>query len=73
MLRMSDARCCVVTLLTVKHIPSWFPGAQFKRDAEVWKSKMEAFVNEPYDFTKQQMVRRQATSASSVCRRVLMP
>ena len=45
----------------VKHIPSWFPGAQFKRDAEVWKSKMEAFVNEPYDFTKQQMVRRQAS------------
>lgn len=43
--------------MTVKHIPSWFPGAQFKRDAAVWKGKMEALVNEPYEFTKQQMVR----------------
>lgn len=39
----------------LKHIPSWFPGAQFKRDAALWKGKMEAFVNEPYDYTKQQM------------------
>ncbi|KAI1798262.1 cytochrome P450 [Ganoderma leucocontextum] len=43
----------------LKHIPSWFPGAQFKRDAAVWKGKMEALVNEPYDYTKQQM--RQGT------------
>ena len=54
---LERARCCVVTLLAVKHIPSWFPGAQFKRDAAVWKGKMEAFVNEPFDYTKQQMVR----------------
>ena len=58
--------------IIVVHVPSWFPGAQFKRDAEVWKSKMEAFVNEPYDFTKQQMVRRQAAPASKACRRVFM-
>ncbi|RPD65443.1 cytochrome P450 [Lentinus tigrinus ALCF2SS1-7] len=41
----------------LKHIPSWFPGAQFKRDAAVWKGKMEAFVSEPYEFTRQQMKR----------------
>ena len=45
-----------VRLRSVKHIPSWFPGAQFKRDAEVWKGKMEAFVNKPFDFTKDEMV-----------------
>ncbi|TFK93396.1 cytochrome P450 [Polyporus arcularius HHB13444] len=39
----------------LKHIPTWFPGAKFKRDAAVWKGKMEAFVNEPFDFTKQQI------------------
>ncbi|KAI0701738.1 cytochrome P450 [Earliella scabrosa] len=39
----------------LKYVPSWFPGAQFKRDAALWKGKMEAFVNEPYDYTKQQM------------------
>ena len=41
----------------VTKVPAWFPGAQFKRDAAVWKGKMEAFVNEPFDYTKQQMVR----------------
>ncbi|TBU57403.1 cytochrome P450 [Dichomitus squalens] len=45
----------------LKHIPSWFPGARFKRDAAVWKGKMEAFVNEPFEFTKQQM--REGTAA----------
>ncbi|KAI0826666.1 cytochrome P450 [Trametes gibbosa] len=44
----------------LKHIPAWFPGARFKRDAAVWKSKMEAFVNVPYDYTKDQM--RQGTA-----------
>ncbi|KAI0635121.1 cytochrome P450 [Trametes polyzona] len=39
----------------LKYIPSWFPGAGFKRDAAVWKGKMEAFVNVPYEFTKDQM------------------
>lgn len=41
----------------MKYVPSWFPGAGFKRDAALWKGKMEAFVNQPYDYTKQQMVR----------------
>ena len=41
----------------MKHIPTWFPGAQFKRDAEVWKGKMEAFVNKPFDYAREEMVR----------------
>ncbi|KAI0324071.1 cytochrome P450 [Cubamyces sp. BRFM 1775] len=44
----------------LKHVPSWFPGAGFKRNAAVWKQKMEAFVNVPYDYTKAQM--RQGTA-----------
>nr|ANC28044.1 cytochrome P450 [Polyporus umbellatus] len=46
---------------SLKHIPAWFPGAQFKCDAAIWKSKMEAFVNEPFEYTKQEM--RQGTAA----------
>ncbi|KAH9919494.1 cytochrome P450 [Epithele typhae] len=39
----------------LKHLPTWFPGTQFKRDAAVWKDKMEAFVNQPFDFTLEEM------------------
>ncbi|KAI0777579.1 cytochrome P450 [Trametes elegans] len=39
----------------LKYIPSWFPGAGFKRNAAVWKGKMEAVVNTPFDYTKDQM------------------
>jgi hypothetical protein len=40
----------------VKHIPTWFPGAGFKRNAIVWKAKMEEFVQKPYDYLKNNMV-----------------
>lgn len=40
----------------VKHLPMWFPGAEFKRNAIVWKAKMEEFVNKPYEEVKQRMV-----------------
>ena len=40
----------------VKHLPTWFPGAEFKRNAIVWKAKMEEFVNKPYEEVKQRMV-----------------
>ncbi|KAI0360725.1 cytochrome P450 [Trametes cingulata] len=44
----------------LKYVPAWFPGAGFKRNAAVWKGKMEAFVNVPYEYTKTQM--RQGTA-----------
>jgi hypothetical protein len=45
------------TLLLVRHIPSWFPGAEFKRTAKVWRAKLERFINEPHEWAKSQMVR----------------
>ena len=50
----------------MKHIPSWFPGAQFKRDAAIWKGKMEGFVNTPYEFTKNEMVRAQPLTRGTI-------
>ena len=41
----------------VKHIPSWFPGAGFKRQAKVWRGLISEFVNEPFDKVKANMVR----------------
>jgi len=40
----------------VRYIPSWFPGAGFKRSAVEWKKLIEDFVNEPYEDCKQKIV-----------------
>ncbi|KAG1781104.1 cytochrome P450 [Suillus placidus] len=39
----------------LKHIPLWFPGASFKRNAQIWKAKMEEFVDRPYEFVKNEI------------------
>ncbi|GJE98219.1 cytochrome P450 [Phanerochaete sordida] len=33
----------------LQHLPTWFPGAGFKRKAAVWRAKMEEFVDKPYE------------------------
>lgn len=43
---------------TVRYIPSWFPGARFKRYAVEWKKLIEDFVNEPHEDCKQKIVSR---------------
>jgi hypothetical protein len=39
----------------VKYVPSWFPGAGFKRKAQAWKKNLENTADIPYDFVKRQM------------------
>ena len=36
------------TFRTVKLLPDWFPGAGFKRKAAYWKTRMQDFVNVPF-------------------------
>jgi hypothetical protein len=40
---------------TVKHIPSWFPGAGFKRTAQAWREQLIGIADRPYAFVKAQM------------------
>jgi len=40
---------------SLQHIPTWFPGAGFKRNAIIWKAKMEEFTDKPYEFVKKSM------------------
>jgi hypothetical protein len=42
--------------ISVKYIPSWFPGAEFKRLAKVWRAKLERLIDEPHEWAKSQMV-----------------
>ncbi|KAK0205290.1 cytochrome P450 [Desarmillaria ectypa] len=37
---------------SMKYIPEWFPGAQFKRKAREWRKLSEAMINAPYDMAK---------------------
>ncbi|KAJ5987004.1 hypothetical protein N7451_011369 [Penicillium sp. IBT 35674x] len=39
----------------LKYVPSWFPGAGFKRKAQAWKKNLENTADIPYDFVKRQM------------------
>jgi len=38
------------------HIPAWFPGAQFKRDALYSRKLAQRALDEPFDFVKSEMV-----------------
>jgi hypothetical protein len=50
--------------VTVTYLPSWFPGAQFKRIARDYKATMNKFLDEPYEWVKDQMVSEIDTSES---------
>jgi hypothetical protein len=40
----------------LKHIPLWMPGSGFKKNAIIWKKKMEEFVDKPFEFVKNNVV-----------------
>lgn len=39
----------------LKHIPLWMPGSGFKKNAIIWKKKMEEFVDRPFEYVKNSM------------------
>ncbi|KAF7970083.1 hypothetical protein HWV62_25068 [Athelia sp. TMB] len=39
----------------LRHVPEWFPGANFKKLAREWKQCLNNAIEMPYIFTKQQM------------------
>jgi hypothetical protein len=43
--------------LPVKYVPSWFPGASFKRKAKGWKALLPDFVDKPFENVKAALVR----------------
>ncbi|KAG1814714.1 cytochrome P450 [Suillus subaureus] len=55
----------------LKHLPVWFPGASFKRNAQIWKAKMEEFVDRPYEFVKSEV--KKGTARPSFVSTLLEP
>ncbi|KAI0822975.1 O-methylsterigmatocystin oxidoreductase [Trametes gibbosa] len=47
----------VEVLPFLKHVPSWFPGAGFKRNAERWSEDIRAVRNAPYDASVNALMR----------------
>lgn len=41
---------------SLQYLPKWMPGAGFLSKAEVWKKKMEDFVDLPYEYVKNSLV-----------------
>ncbi|KZV91307.1 cytochrome P450 [Exidia glandulosa HHB12029] len=54
--RAGAAGAYLVDVLPIlKYIPSWFPGAKFKRDAKVWKATQLRARDGPHAWAKQQI------------------
>lgn len=47
-----------LTLLLVKHVPIWFPGASFKRKAREWRKLSRMLIELPFQEVKRKMVRQ---------------
>ncbi|KAG6879999.1 hypothetical protein C0992_008206 [Termitomyces sp. T32_za158] len=39
----------------LRYVPSWFPGAGFKRQAKEWAATLVELVDQPYNFVKREM------------------
>ena len=46
----------LTSLMIVRHIPSFFPGAGWKRQGEVWRKRLETLSDVPHEWVKHQMV-----------------
>ncbi|KAJ5762459.1 uncharacterized protein N7511_005841 [Penicillium nucicola] len=47
----------------LKYIPSWFPGAGFKKTAKLWREHLAGIADRPYEFVKQQIESGKHTSS----------
>ncbi|KAF8154735.1 cytochrome P450 [Crassisporium funariophilum] len=54
---------------SLQHMPLWMPGSGFKKNAMIWKKKMEEFVDRPYEFVKNSM--KSGTHKASFCSTLL--
>ncbi|KAF5387612.1 hypothetical protein D9615_000087 [Tricholomella constricta] len=45
----------VDSLPVLCHVPTWFPGAGFRRTAKLWAATLVEMVEQPHDFVKRQM------------------
>jgi hypothetical protein len=52
----TPGRYLVETFPIMKHIPSWFPGAEWRRKADYWRDVNRDVCYRPWNLVKEQMV-----------------
>ncbi|KAK7687278.1 hypothetical protein QCA50_009783 [Cerrena zonata] len=50
----------------LKYLPTWFPGAEFKRRGKVWKRAVDAMREVPFQFSKDHMARGDLKSCAAM-------
>lgn len=40
----------------MKYIPEWFPGAEFKTQARIWREGVMDMIDKPWEVVKERMV-----------------
>jgi hypothetical protein len=55
--RSFDSTNPLILTSVVKYVPSWMPGAGFKKTAEAFRETAHELINKPYNMVKEQMVR----------------
>lgn len=51
-----DTDHMVMSWHAVRFVPSWFPGAGFKRQAIIWQTRLRELESAPHEWAKQQIV-----------------
>ncbi|KZS91063.1 cytochrome P450, partial [Sistotremastrum niveocremeum HHB9708] len=41
---------------SLRHLPTWFPGASFLKIGKEWKNRLESLAQDPVEFVKEQMM-----------------
>ncbi|KAI0319837.1 cytochrome P450 [Amylostereum chailletii] len=54
-------------LPSLKHIPEWFPGAGFKRQAKEWRKLARAIIEVPFALVKKELSRVQSEGKAKPC------
>ncbi|KDN34232.1 hypothetical protein RSAG8_12675, partial [Rhizoctonia solani AG-8 WAC10335] len=59
----------VNTIVWMKYIPAWMPGASWKRTANTWRQEVQEMVNVPYNWAKDQISK--GVAPNSIIRQML--
>ncbi|KAJ8087754.1 hypothetical protein AAF712_010543 [Marasmius tenuissimus] len=70
-LAMAPGRWLVDYYPSLRYLPSWFPFAGFRRQAEKWKRRLESLSDEPHQWVKAQM--RSSDFTESFTSKLLQP
>ena len=55
----------------LRHVPAWYPGAGFRKTAQLWRKNLDDMVDIPYEFAKRRLVSFVSFQCACVSRRAV--